>query len=451
MNAPAFPPSGRPLSIAVIGAGISGMSAAWLLSQGHDVTVYEAEPRLGGHSNTVDAATADGTTAVDTGFIVYNPPNYPNLTALFDHLEVPTKPAPMSFSVSLDGGAFEYGTEGLGGLFAQRRNLVSPRFWSMLGEIVRFHREARRDHGAMLESGQSLGDYLDAGGYGAAFQQDHILPQAGAIWSATLREIRDYPAAAFVRFFDNHGLLSLTGRPQWRTVEGGSRAYVQRLTAAYADRVRLGRAVTGVRRATGGVLVRDSAGQIERYDHAVLATHADQTLRLLEDPSADERRILGAFRYTANRAVLHTDTRAMPRRRAAWCSWNYVGTSAGEGGITYWMNALQSLPGAPLMVSLNPLSEPEPEHVLWTKTYEHPLFDRAAIAAQRELWSLQGRSRTWFCGAYFGAGFHEDGLQSGLAAAEALGGLRRPWRVENESGRIHVGSTPTLASLEPAA
>ena len=439
--------SQQPLSIAVIGAGISGMSAAWLLSQVHRVTVYEAEARLGGHSNTVDAPTAHGLTAVDTGFIVYNPPNYPNLTALFDHLGVETKPAPMSFAVSLDNGAFEYGTEGLRGVFGQPRNLISPRFWSMLRDLVRFQRDAKKDLPAMAKSGLSLGDYLDAMGYGPAFQKDHILPQAGAIWSASLSQIRDYPAAAFVRFFENHGLLSLTARPLWRTVEGGSRAYVKRLTAAYADRVRLGRAVVSVQRGPGGVMVRDVAGEVERYDQVVLATHADETLRLLENPSDEERRILGAFRYGPNEAVLHADAGLMPRRRAVWSSWNYLGTSAGQCGITYWMNALQSLPGAPLMVSLNPLREPDPSSVLWRQTYEHPLFDQASMAAQRELWSLQGQGGAWFCGAYFGSGFHEDGLQAGLAVAEALGGVRRPWRVKDESGRIVLGperASPTV-------
>ncbi len=433
----------RPLRVAVIGAGISGMSAAWLLSRRHDVTVYEAQGKAGGHSNTVDATTADGrTTPVDTGFIVYNPPNYPNLTALFDHLGVPTKPAPMSFAVSLDEGALEYGTTGLGALFGQPENLIRPRFWSMLGDLVRFQRDAVHDLDAVCRQGLSLGDYLSSRGYGAAFRNDHILPQAGAIWSATLSDIAEHPAEAFIRFFDNHGLLSLTARPQWRTVDGGSRAYVQRLTAAYADRVRTGCAVTGIGRVEGDVLVRDATGRIERYDQVVIACHADQALRLLEDPSAEETRILGAFRYTPNRAVLHTDVALMPRRRATWSAWNYLGTRDGGGSVTYWMNALQSLPGDPLLVSLNPLIEPAAETVLWSHEYEHPLFDLGAMIAQRELWSLQGKGGTWFCGAYFGSGFHEDGLQAGLAVAEALGGVRRPWRVENESGRIFLGPAP---------
>jgi len=443
-----------PLKIAVVGAGVSGMSATWLLAQGHVVTLYEAEPRLGGHSHTVDAPGAGGPVPVDMGFIVYNEANYPNLVALFDHLGVPTKPSNMGFSVSLDDGRVEYGGDSLPALFAQWRNLVSPRFWSMLSDLVRFYREAPT-HACALDAGMtSLGDYLDAQGYGSAFQDDHLLPQAAAIWSASVKDIRTYPAAAFIRFCENHGLLKIINRPIWRTVEGGSRAYVSRLTAAYADRVRLGAPVVGVARTPGGVLVRELNGRVERYDHVVVATHADQGLALLADPSPRERALLGAFAYTRNEAVLHSDPSLMPRRRGTWSAWNYVGRASGADQqlcVTYWMNRLQDLPGAaPLFVTLNPIRPPDPTQLIRTEIYEHPLFDAGAMRAQSALWSLQGERNTWWCGSYFGSGFHEDGLQAGLAVAEALGGVNRPWTTPHASARIQVGAPPRAPVLEAA-
>jgi len=431
------------LNVAVIGTGIAGMSAAWLLSQRHDVTVYEQDSRLGGHTNTVDARGpgGKGITPVDTGFIVYNDRNYPNLVALFDHLKVPTKASEMSFAVSIDDGALEYGTTTFGQLIAQKRNLIRPRFWSMLNDLLRFYREAP----SFQESGDtvaSLGDYLDKGRYGRAFQEDHLLPMAAAIWSTPAGEIRDYPAAAMIRFCDNHGLLKVSNRPQWRTVDGGSREYVKRLTAAYADRVRLGRGARHVSRSADGVTITDAGGETARYDHAVFACHADQALAMLADPSAEERALLGAFRYTRNETILHSDAALMPRRRAIWSSWNYdarTGADAGPPCVTYWMNRLQSIPeDNPLFVTLNPVKRPRPDSVIRTELYEHPVFDEAAIRAQRKIWTLQGQRNSWFCGAYFGSGFHEDGLQAGLAVAEALGGVRRPWSVPDESGRIHI-------------
>ena len=433
------------------------MSAAWLLSQAHDVTLYEAQPRLGGHSQTVDAPSARGPIPVDMGFIVYNEANYPNLVALLDHLGVATKPSDMGFAVSLDEGRLEYGGENFSTLFAQWRNLVRPRFWSMLSDLVRFYREAPAHACALDANMTTLGDYLTAQGYGRAFQDDHLLPQAAAIWSASVSDIRDYPAAAFIRFCENHGLLKILDRPLWRTVEGGSRAYVSRLTATYADKARLGAAVKGVRRMPGGVLVRDASGRTERHDHLVVATHADQGLALLEDPSPRERALLGAFGYSRNLAVLHSDPALMPRRRGTWSAWNYVGGTRAGGDrelcVTYWMNMLQALPReTPLFVTLNPVRAPDPTKVIRAEVYEHPLFDAAAMRAQKNLWSLQGSANTWWCGAYFGSGFHEDGLQAGLAVAEALGGVRRPWTVAKESGRIHLGPTPGLVpALESVA
>jgi predicted NAD/FAD-binding protein len=435
--------SSKQKNIAIVGTGISGMAAAWLLSQDHNVTVYECEGRAGGHSNTVTVAGAKGDIAVDTGFIVYNEHTYPNLTALFHHLDVPTQLSDMSFAVSLAGGELEY-SGSVGGLFAEKRNLLRPRFWSMLRDVHRFYREAPRDLALLNEFHTTLGDYLDAGAYSAAFRSDHLLPMAAAIWSAPARNILDYPAASFIRFHDNHGLLRLRNRPLWRTVLGGSRVYVERLTRSYKDRIRLAATVTAVRRGDDFVQIRDCNGGIETFDHVVVATHANQALGMLTDPTANEQRLLGAFRYSSNVAVLHSDPALMPKRRAVWSGWNYMGSSGEEEAspaVTYWMNSLQNIPHhTPLFVTLNP--QRSPRTALHCETYEHPLFDSAAIIAQRQLWSLQGRGNTWFCGAYFGAGFHEDGLQSGLAVAEALGSRRRPWRVENESGRIAV--TPAV-------
>jgi predicted NAD/FAD-binding protein len=439
------------LRIAVVGTGISGMSAAWLLSSRHDVTVYERADRIGGHTNTVDANTPQGKIPVDTGFIVYNEQTYPNLTAMFAHLDVPTQASEMSFAVSLDQGALEYaGGDRIAPLFAQKRNLVSPRFWGMLRDLRRFYRDAPGDI-AKLGPQATLGDYLKLGGYGAAFRDDHLLPMAAAIWSAPAQAMLDYPAAAFIRFNDNHGLLKLTDRPVWRTVRGGSRSYVEKLTAPYAGNIRLNENIVGIRRDEHGVEIDTAAGDTQRYDHVVMASHADQALAMLAEPSREERAVLTKFRYSRNLAVLHCDEGLMPRRKAVWSSWNYIGErdGAAAGGVTvsYWMNRLQNLaPETPLFVTLNPQRPPHANTIYHSEVYDHPLLDAEAQAAQQKLWSLQGQNRTWFAGAYFGAGFHEDGLQAGLAVAEQLGGVRRPWRVENESGRIHLDTK----SMAPA-
>lgn len=440
---------GKAMRIAVIGAGISGLSAAWLLGRAHDVVLFEAAPRLGGHANTVRVAGAGGETAVDTGFIVYNEATYPNFIALMEHLRVATQPTEMSFAVSLDGGSLEYSGTSVAGLFAQRSNLVRPRFWAMLQDITRFYRHASRDALAGGAAGISLGDYLAAGGYGAAFRDDHLLPMAAAIWSAPCSEILSYPAAAFLRFHHNHGLLQLSDRPVWRTVTGGSSVYVERLRAAFSGEVRAGTPVRQVRRGANAVALAGD-GWAETFDQVVFAGHADQTLAMLADPSQAESQALGAFRYSRNRAVLHGDETLMPKRRRAWASWNHIGHRAQPDSacaVTYWMNRLQGLPEVqPFFVTLNPPDTLRDGSILHEEIYEHPLFDAAALDAQERLWSLQGARRSWFCGAYFGSGFHEDGLQAGLAVAEALGGVRRPWNVRNESSRI-----PILPRLEQAA
>lgn len=435
---------GQRQRIAVVGSGITGLSCAWLLSQAHDVTLYEADDRLGGHSNTVDAPSPSAPVAVDTGFIVYNEANYPNLVALFDHLKVPTRPAQMSFAVSMDNGALEYSSHGLGALFAQKRNYASPRFWRMITDILRFQKQAPKDLAALEASGETLEAYLVRGGYGTMFRDAYLLPQAAAIWSSTLDQMANYPAASLVRFYMNHNLLAYELKPTWRTVEGGSRQYVSRLAGAFAGTTVMNAGIAGIARDAGGATVRFADGRSERFDAVVLATHSDQALRLLDTPSQDETRLLGAIGYRPNRAILHRDVTLMPKRKKAWAAWTHQGLTdrAGEGGVTYWMNELQGLKGPPLFVSLNPVREPDPTLVLGEWDYEHPVFDTAAVAAQAELWTLQNRQRVWFAGAWFGSGFHEDGLQAGLAVAEQLGGVRRPWSVANESGRIQVHAVP---------
>ncbi|THD77156.1 MAG: FAD-dependent oxidoreductase [Phenylobacterium sp.] len=431
--------SGRGLRIAVVGAGVAGLSAAWLLGARHRVTLFEADHRLGGHANTTTAPGFEGLVPVDTGFIVFNEPNYPNFTALLAHLGVASRAADMALSVSLDDGDFEYSSFGALGLFAQGRNLFSARFWAMLRDVTRFYRQGPKDLAGLETPLVSLETYLADKGYCQAFRDDHLLPQAAAIWSTPLAAIGSYPAAALIRFFQNHGMMQVFGRGAWRTVAGGSKFYVAKLAAAFTGEVRTGARIAGVRRDVTGVTVRHASGSLERFDAIVIATHGDTALKLLEDPMPEERRLLGAFRYSRNLTVLHTDPALMPKRRRAWTSWNHIGRRAapGEGCVTYWMNRLQSLKGiGDLFVTLNPTRPIAPEAVIRTEIYDHPIFDAEALAAQSLLWSLQGVKRTWFAGSYFGHGFHEDALQSGLAVAEQLGGVRRPWTVENESGRI---------------
>ena len=439
-------PSVPRLRVAVVGTGVSGLSAAWLLQNRHDVTVFEADERIGGHSNTVSITVDGDEIGVDTGFIVYNPVTYPNFIELLRVLGVDSYETDMSFSASLNQGRIEYSGRGLSGLFGQMSNLVRPRFWGMIRDLVRFYRRASEDARGDMSEEISLGDYLESGRYGAAFRDHHVVPMASAIWSAAPDDILHYPAAAFLRFHDNHGLLQLTRRPMWRTVVGGSRAYVARLAEPLKGRIRVGAGAARIERIAGQVAIADGRGDRDVFDRVVVATHADQALALLGEPTAREQALLGAFRYSRNQAYLHLDEALMPRRRATWASWNYISEagSSDKASVTYWMNSLQRLPTRRnVFVTLNP--QRPPRDVLRVEAYDHPIFDAAAIRAQKELWGLQGEGGVWFCGAHFGAGFHEDGLQSGLAVAEQLGGVRRPWQVAGESSRIVVGAPPAPA------
>jgi len=438
------------MKIAVVGTGIAGMSAAWLLHKSHDITVYEKNDRIGGHSNTVQVPLGDKMIPVDTGFIVYNEPSYPNLTALFKHLDVPTKHSDMSFAASLDGGRFEYSGTDMNGYLGQRRNVLRPRFWRMTTDLLRFYKEAASYIADPRADEMSLGAYLAAHNYRPAFLNDHLMPMGAAIWSTTATEMAAYPARAFFRFFESHGLLLLTDRPPWRTVDGGSRAYVDRLTAKYRDRVRY-QGVRDIKRFADHVIVEDDSGVRDTYDHVVIAGHADEAFGMLSDPDALETSLLGTWRYTANRAVLHSDISLMPKRKRVWSSWNFIEGQTGVEDeplcVTYWMNQLQSLDAnSEVFVTLNPVHAPRPGKIYQEFNYTHPFFDQTALASQRKLWQLQGRNRTWFCGSYFGYGFHEDALQSGLAVGEQLGGVKRPWSLADANGRIHLNEMPESAA-----
>jgi predicted NAD/FAD-binding protein len=416
------------VKIAVVGAGISGLASAWLLAREHKVTLFEAGDYLGGHTHTVDV-TLDGVThPVDTGFLVCNRRTYPNLTALFRLIGVDTVASDKSFAVSLSDPDLEWAGSSLATLFAQKRNLARPGFWRMLQDILRFNRETA----AADLPDTTVGAYLAANRYSAEFRDWYLLPMAAAIWSCPTQAMLDYPLATFVRFCRNHGLLQVFDRPQWLTVKGGGREYVKRLAAGIDD-IRLASPVQGVVSYGEGVLVDLPDGSFERFDHVVLACHSDQALALLGDKaSAAEREVLGAIRFQPNRAVLHTDAALLPRDRRVWSAWNY-GSGDGSPGerpvsVSYLINQLQPLPFAtPVVVSLNPHREPRPETVIGDYEYAHPLFDVAAIAAQQRLHEIQGRRGLWFCGAWGGYGFHEDGLKSALAVANGLG-VRAPWQ-----------------------
>lgn len=405
--------------LAVIGSGIAGNVAARELQRRYDLTVFEAGDHVGGHTHTHDIELEGKQYAVDTGFIVYNERTYPRFIELLDELGVASQSTTMSFSVSSRQNGLEYNGSDLNGLFAQRRNLLRPTFWRMLRDILRFNREAR----ALLEPGVpdvTLGEYLLRQRYSREFIDDYLLPMGGAIWSAHPATMADFPARFFIRFCDHHGLLSLGDRPIWRVISGGSARYVERLTEPFRDRIRVRTPVAAVRRLPDGVLVRTSEGHGERFDAVFLACHSDQALRLLgDDATTAERAVLGAIPYQANSVVLHTDTSLMPRQRRAWAAWNYLKPIAADDrvAVTYHMNALQGLDApVPLLVTLNQDDAIDPRRILRRMHYEHPLFTPAGIAAQRRQRELNGARRTYFCGAYWRNGFHEDGVVSALDA-----------------------------------
>jgi uncharacterized protein len=419
--------------IAIVGSGISGAAAAWALNPTHDVTLFEANTSAGGHTATVDI-DYDGTlVSVDTGFIVYNELNYPLLTALFQHLHVKTHSSEMSFALSLDDGRLEWSGQSYGALFAQRRNLVSPGFYWMLREVLRFNKQCLIDRAAGLLSDKTIGEYIAWRGFAARFRDDYLVPMGAAIWSTPRASMLDFPALAFVNFFDNHRLI-YQDRPAWRTVTGGSRNYLGKLLAPLGNRVRLDEPVVCAQREHGKIIIRLKSGRPETFDAAVFAGHSNQTLAILDDASPEETAILSAIKFRPNRVVLHRDPALMPRRRAAWSAWNYLRSSR-QGGepeitMTYWMNRLQGIDETkPLFVSLNPEREPKTGSVFGEWTYEHPQFDAAALAAQKRLSFIQGRWNCFFAGAWTGYGFHEDGLRSGLEAAAALGAAM-PWHAE---------------------
>ena len=435
--------------IAVVGAGVSGLVAAAELNRaGHDVHVFEAGSYPGGHTNTVEVDTAAGSWAVDTGFIVFNELNYPNFERMLDELGVPSQPAEMSFSVSDDRGEFEWATRGPRGLFARPGHALDPRFHRMLRDLVRFNREARKLVGSR-DNGPSLRRFLADGGYSEYFVERLLVPQASAVWSADPRQMWSFPAGFLAEFFENHRVLQLRGRPSWRSIAGGSHRYVEALIAPFRDRVHLRAPVRSLARGPHGVTVElDSTS--ERFDEVVLAVHSDVALALLADPSPAEAQVLGAIPYQRNEAVLHTDTRLMPRRRAAWASWNYhlTGEATGRTAVTYHMNRLQSLDAdREFLVTLNRTEAIDPDRVIRVINYAHPVYTPEGVRGQARWEEISGVRRTHFCGAYWRWGFHEDGVWSALRVSQALGG-RGPLAQPGEDGA--VVALPERASAELA-
>jgi predicted NAD/FAD-binding protein len=416
--------------IAVIGSGISGLSAAWLLRNHADITLYEAQSRFGGHTHTYVVEEMSGTIPIDTGFMVFNHENYPNLVNLFGHLGVGTYPTDMSFSVSMNDGQLEYAGSTMDSLFGQRSNLFKPGHWRMLGDITRFNRIALNSLTCM-DGSITLGEFLDQHRLSQEFRSNYLYPMAAAIWSCPIDWMQDYPAARFLRFFANHGLLRVTNHLQWYTVADGSRSYLDRMLNDIGNRALAGQPVTSVTRSKHGVQVQSRDACVD-YDQVILACHSSESLDLLADATADEKFMLHGIPYQPNRVLLHTDDSLMPHRRRVWSSWNLLADSrhAHQGqpvSVTYWMNSLQDLEtDRQYFVSLNPMTEPSPEHLIAEFEYEHPVFKHESLASQNQLKVIQGKNNTWFCGAWTGYGFHEDGLKSGMEVARRLGATI-PW------------------------
>jgi predicted NAD/FAD-binding protein len=432
------------MKIAVVGSGIAGLSCAWLLSRhtphAGPVTLFEQNDYLGGHTNTVDVTLDGFTHPVDTGFLVFNDWTYPNLLALFEHLDIDIAPSDMSFGIKLldaqGRGQLEWcGSNSLSTVFAQPRNILRPAFWGMLKDLLRFNREATALSESAAPLQGTLGDYLNAHGYGQAFRDWYLKPMAACIWSTPAQRIDEFPLATFIAFCRNHGLISVNDRPQWRTVRGGARTYVEKM-AADIPGIRLNATITDIARDEDGVTIVSAAGT-ERFDQVVFACHADQTLKLLRDVHPIERETLAAIPYQSNTAILHTDRKLLPDRPRAWAAWNYTAWQPGTPGfiqsaetpvsLSYLINRLQPLPfSSPVIVTMNPLVMPDPANVIKTIHYDHPVFLAESVTAKRQVRHLQGQRRTWFAGAWTRYGFHEDGLMSGIAVARALG-AKVPW------------------------
>jgi len=416
------------MRIAIIGTGISGLGAAYLLAPHHDISVFEKETRAGGHSRTIEIDVEGRKVPVDTGFIVFNRRNYPHLTEMFRHLGVETHKSDMSFGASIRGGYLEYGSKGM---FSQKRNLLRPAFWRMVFDILRFNRAAEKmlDHPDEL----TLAECLDKLGMGEWFRRYYLQAMGAAIWSCSVETILEFPARTFIRFFKNHGLLTIDDHPQWYTVTGGSCEYVRKLSAGFSDKIRTGSGVRRVRRVAEGVEVTDSQGESAVYDRAIFACHADEALALLEDADDLEKEILGAFRYGKNRVVVHGDASFMPRRRGAWASWVYLSEAEVDRepvvSLSYWMNNLQNLPTEkPIIITLNPPRRPAAGSVYDEHVFSHPVFTLGALRAQQRMDELQNRRNVGFCGAYMRYGFHEDGLLSAVNLCRDVFGVEPPWR-----------------------
>ncbi len=432
------------MRLAIIGTGIAGNTAAYCLSQNsaNSIAIYEKEPRIGGHSATVDIDHSGTKIAVDTGFIVYNELNYPELTGLFAHLDVKTESSDMSFGVSANQGGYEWcgrTHDVFRGLFAQKRNLFSPRHIGMLLEILRFNNVARSDYlnGRLL--GMTLGDYLAQKKFSSKFRDAYLVPMGASIWSMSPKAMLGFPIHSFVDFCEKHCLLQWD-RPVWRTVTGGSRHYVQALTAGFQSRVKTSTAATKIRRSGTEVQVWDDKGNMATFDHVIMACHSDQSLALIDDPSKAEKAILGSIRYKENDVWLHCDPQLMPKRKLAWAAWNVLQQADPDQPVclTYWMNILQNIDKSkPVFVTLNPSTPPRSGMVFGRYSYAHPQYDEASVAAQARLHEIQGVQGIWFCGAWTGYGFHEDGLMSGLNVARLLGSTA-PWHVDSSSARQHV-------------
>jgi len=418
----------KELKIAIVGSGISGLSAAWLLNGNHDVTIFEKNNYLGGHSNTA-TINYDGTKInVDTGFIVFNHQTYPNLKAFFELLGVDTEKSDMSFGVRAADG-LEYSGTNLAGLFVQKSNLLKPKFWRMLADIVKFNKKAI----ALVEADkinetQTLGEFINKLRLGQYFRHYYLLPMAAAIWSCPVSIMENYPAKTFLRFFYNHGLLTVINQPQWYTVSGGSKEYVKKMTASFAKKIKVGCKIVSARNFGKKIILEDEEGRGYEFDHVIFASHADQTCQIIKDKTLEEEKILGQVKYSKNLAILHRDLSQMPENKKAWASWVYLlGKGEEQVSLTYWMNNLQNISEKyPLFVTLNPGQKIPDQKIFGRYQYEHPIFDATAIKAQKELEKIQGQRNMWFCGAWSGYGFHEDGLKSAMKVASNFN-IKAPW------------------------